>query len=124
MLDLFHEWGGDLVVNSTGDIALVTGSDVTQQRVYRRLLTNRGDYLWNLEFGGGLANFVGLTTSPSDIEAVIRNQLEQESAIALSPVPAVGVQMEDTTNGYVVADITYTEVSNGATVKFNLIVNR
>ena len=123
MLDLFHEWGGDLAVSSTGDIALVAGSDVTRQRVYRRLLTNQGDYLWNLDYGGGLAGFVGVTTSPSAIKAVIRNQLEQEPTIALNPVPAVGVQMENTASGYVVADITYTDVSNGETTGFSLSVN-
>ena len=123
MFDLFHEWGSDLAIGSTGDIALVADSDATQQRVYRRLLTNRGDYLWNLDYGGGLASFVGLTTSPSDIEAVIRNQLGQESAIAPNPVPIVGVQMDDTTNGYVVADINYAEISTGTTTKFTFSIN-
>ena len=123
MIDLSHEWGGDLAVNSTGDIALARGPDVTRQRISRRLLTNPGDYLWNLGFGGGLATFVGLTTSPSDIEAVTRNQLEQETAVAATPAPTVGVQMIDSANGYVAASITYTEASNGKTIKFNLNVN-
>ena len=75
MFDLFHEWGSDLAIGSTGDIALVADSDATQQRVYRRLLT------------------------------------------------IVGVQMDDTTNGYVVADITYAEISTGTTTKFTFSIN-
>jgi hypothetical protein len=54
MNDIFHEWGRDLVIDSSGDLALATGSDATNQRVCRRLLTNSGDYLWNRDYGGGI----------------------------------------------------------------------
>jgi hypothetical protein len=52
MNDIFHEWGRDLVIDSGGDLALARGSDATNQRVCRRLLTNSGDYLWNRDYGG------------------------------------------------------------------------
>ena len=59
MYDIFHEWGADLAAGSSGDIALASGTDLISQRVCRRLLTNAGDYLWNLEYGAGLAQFIG-----------------------------------------------------------------
>ncbi len=68
MIDIFLEWAGDLSVGSTGDLALASGPDTTNQRVYRRLLTNPGDYLWQLDYGGGLAQFVGTPVEPADIE--------------------------------------------------------
>jgi hypothetical protein len=120
MLDLSHEWGGDLAISSSGDIALATGSAVTNQRVYRRLLTNPGDYLWHLNYGGGLAQFVGLPASPPDIEAIIRDQLEQETAIAQSPIPEISAKIEDPTNGYVVADIGYWDISASTMVQLSV----
>ena len=72
MDDIFHEWGSDLVAGSGGDLLLATGSVVVSQRVSRRLLTNPGDYIWNLDYGGGLAQFVGLPAKSADIEAVIK----------------------------------------------------
>ncbi len=55
MYDLSHQWGDDLTVGPTGDMALVTGSVFGQQRVLRRLMTNPGDYIWQLDYGAGLA---------------------------------------------------------------------
>jgi phage baseplate assembly protein W len=120
MLDIFLTWNGDLAVSSTGDIAVAAGTDVTNQRVYRRLLTNPGDYLWNLGYGGGLAEFVGRPARASDIESVIRNQIEQESSVAEAPVPNVTVRTTDTANGYVVADITYSDAASGVTSQLSV----
>jgi hypothetical protein len=99
MNDIFLEWGGDLGVGSTGDLALVAGCSMTSQRVRRRLLTNAGDYIWQLDYGGGLAQFVGTPAKPTDIEAVIRAQLSLESAVLSSPPPQVGVKIADVANG-------------------------
>ncbi len=115
MLDIFLDWGGDLCISSTGDIAVAAGADVTNQRVYRRLLTNPGNYLWNLGYGGGLAKYVGQPAVPSAIEAVIRDQMDQESSVADIPVPTVNVQTTDSSNEYVVATITYADAETGAT---------
>jgi len=120
MNDIFLEWGADLGVGSTGDLALVTGSDMTNQRVCRRLLTNAGDYLWQLDYGGGLAQFVGAPADPPDIESVVRTQLALEAAVSPSPAPQVNVTVVDAANGYVVANITYTDADSGSSVQLNV----
>jgi hypothetical protein len=120
MYDIFHEWGNDLAVGSSGDLAVSTGSDTVSQRVLRRLLTNPGDYLWNLDYGGGLAQFVGAPANVADVEAVVRTQLALESAAPTTPEPQVSVRVIDAANGYVVANITYADPSSMAPVQLNV----
>nr|WP_294527292.1 hypothetical protein [uncultured Rhodopila sp.] len=120
MIDISLEWDDDLNVGSNGDLALTSGADATNQRVYRRLLTNPGDYLWQLDYGGGLARFVGTPAKPADIESVVRTQLALESAVAASPAPQVSASLIDAANGYVVANITYFDVSSGSSVQLNV----
>ncbi len=122
MHDVSHEWGGDLSVGSSGDLALVTGSDAIDQRVCRRLLTNPGDYLWSLEYGGGLGQFVGLPTNSADIEAVIINQLMLEAAVPATPVPRVTTTVTDATNGNVVATIIYADPESQRSVALNITI--
>jgi phage baseplate assembly protein W len=112
MNDIFLEWGGDVGIGSTGDLALVAGSDMTKQRVERRLLTNPGDYIWQLDYGGGLGQFVGAPAQPADIESVVRAQLALETAVSTTPAPQVSASVVDAANGYVVANITYTDASS------------
>jgi hypothetical protein len=120
MFDIYHEWGGDLAVGYGGDIALVTASQTTSQRIGRRLLTNPGDYIWNLDYGGGLALFVGSPVPTSKIEAVVRTQLALESTVAVTPAPQVSVLLVDAANAYVVANITYADQSSSLPVKINV----
>jgi hypothetical protein len=120
MYDISHEWGGDLAVGSGGDLAISTGSDTASQRVCRRLLTNAGDYLWNLDYGGGLAQFVGTPANPADIEAIVRTQLELETSVPTTPAPQVSIRVADAANGYVVASITYAEPSSMVPVQLNV----
>ena len=58
MHDIAHQWGSDLLTSSVGDLASVSGPLLGQQRVLRRLLTNPGDYIWQLDYGAGLARFI------------------------------------------------------------------
>jgi hypothetical protein len=120
MYDLFHEWGGDLIANSGGDLALSNGSDTVSQRVCRRLLTNGGDYIWNLNYGGGLGQFVGSPTHPDDIEAIVRTQLALETSVPTTPTPQISASVVDVARGYVVATITYLDPVSMAPVQLNI----
>lgn len=117
MNDIYHQWGNDLAIGSGGDLALASGSDVVNQRVYRRLLTNPGDYLWNLDYGGGLAQFVGTPANPADIEAIVRTQLGLETSVPATPAPQVSVGIADPAKGYIVASISYADPSSTTPVQ-------
>jgi hypothetical protein len=120
MHDIFHEWGSDLVVGSGGDLALSTGAVAVNQRVCRRLLTNGGDYIWNLDYGGGLGQFVGTPAHPADIEAIVRTQLALEASVPTTPAPQVSTAIVNAANGYVVATITYADPSTMAPVQLSV----
>ena len=91
MTDVFHQWGSDLVMGPTGDLATAVPPVVGQQRVLRRLLSNPGDYIWQLAYGAGLARFVGRPTSALQIRACVRSQISKEAVVALSPEPVIDV---------------------------------
>lgn len=91
MPDVFHQWGSDLMLGPTGDLATVSGTLLGQQRVLRRLLTNPGDYIWQLDYGAGLGQFVGTPANPLQIRAIVRSQIFKEPAVAPSPEPLIDV---------------------------------
>lgn len=114
MADASHLWGSDLVVGSTGDIGTVTGAMLGQQRVLRRLLTNPGDYIWQLDYGAGLASFIGQPVSPLQITAVVRSQIFKEAAVARQPEPIIDVQVAPG-GGTVYVYIRYADAVSGQT---------
>jgi len=91
MADIFHQWGEDLVLGPTGDLAIVSGAIWGQQRVLRRLMTNPQDYLWHTDYGAGLAQFIGQPAKSLQIRAAARSQIFKESAVARSPEPTINV---------------------------------
>ncbi len=90
-MDLAQFWGGDIARSPTGGLAAVSGTDYGTQRVLRRLLTNPGDYIWHPSYGAGLARRIGETLDLRAIEAVIREQMALEAAVAADPAPVIGV---------------------------------
>lgn len=120
MADLALKFGGDLMLSPTGDLALADGAMLTQQRVLRRLLTNAGDYIWQLSYGAGLGQFVGQPGTAAAIAGVARSQLLKEADVAVSPPPAVMAVADE--NGVVTATVTYTDVaaSQVSSVSFSL----
>lgn len=111
MADIAHVIGCDLMTNSTGDLTLVEASLGTQQRLLRRLITNRGDYIWQLPYGGGLAAMVGTTISAQQAAALIRKQIGLEAAVAPLPEPKVIIQSDQSTN--VFATVSYQDAQTG-----------
>lgn len=82
MSDLSLAWGGDLTLSSTAGLALVDGAALTEQRLVRRLLTNPGDYIWDLTYGAGLGRYVGSPIDVPALSALISEQAALESAVA------------------------------------------
>jgi phage baseplate assembly protein W len=113
MPDLSHQFGSDLVAAPSGDLAVVSGSLLGQQRVLRRLLTNPGDYIWQLDYGAGLAQFVGQPVDAAQIRGVIRSQIFRETAVARTPEPQIDVAAGQ--NGTMYVTITYTDAPSGQT---------
>lgn len=121
MADLSHLWGNDLLPSTTGDLAVASGTALTEQRLLRRLLTNPGDYIWEPSYGAGLPRFVGTPSAPTAIKAVIRGQLSMEAAIAQTPEPVIEVQADPT--GTVFVQIRYVDNASGSTQVLTFSVN-
>jgi hypothetical protein len=114
MSDLWHQWGNDLVLGVTGDLSLASGSDLGQQRLLRRLLTNLQDYLWQLDYGAGLGRFIGQPGSALQIKAVIRGQMFKEPIVARTPEPVIDVQVSPVGSvGTIYVVIRYSEAPSG-----------
>lgn len=113
MADLALQFGGDLAVGPTGDLVLADGSALTQQRVLRRLMTNPGDYIWQLDYGAGLGRFVGLPGAPASITGVARAQMLREAAVARKPAPVINTV--DGNDGTVLLSLSYVDALSGQT---------
>ncbi|MDR3538813.1 MAG: hypothetical protein P4L71_20120 [Acetobacteraceae bacterium] len=120
MPDIQHTFGSDLTVGPTGDLALSETTQLTQERVLRRLLTNAGAYIWQLSYGAGLPQAIGRPANPDRIAAVIRAQMLQEAEVASSPAPAVSVVQS--ANGICTATIQYVDAETGTTQSFTVPV--
>ncbi len=114
MGDTWHEWGSDLSVGPKGDLAIADGQTSGQQRILRRLLTNPGDYIWHLDYGGGLGAFVGQSTATSQIASVARTQMFLEQAVERTPEPQIIVDTLGVAGGgSIFVQIQYTDVEKG-----------
>jgi phage baseplate assembly protein W len=120
MADIAHVWGQDLQLGPTGDLAVVAGDGETQQRIIHRLLTNTGDYIWQLAYGAGLPAMVGQVVNGPAIAAIVRAQLLLEGSVAPSPEPVVTIAA--TPDGTVTLSIRYADATTGATQILSLPV--
>ena len=112
MADIAHVWGQDLQIGPTGDLALVADDGETQQRILHRLLTNLGDYIWQLSYGAGLPAMVGQVANGPAIGALIREQMALEPSVAASPEPIITATAAG--DGTVAVTIQYADAESGA----------
>ncbi len=122
MADISHTYGSDLSVDATGDLAVSDGSQLGQERVIRRLLTNPGNYLWSLTYGAGLARFIGKPAAPRRMAAITRSQMFQEAAVARNPLPTVRISTFP--DGTMTESIQYVDAQTGGAVTLSLPVGR
>ena len=116
MADIAHQWGSDLTIGSTGDLTTVSGATLAQQRVLRRLLTNPGDYIWQLDYGAGLARFIGQPGNALQIRAIVRSQIFKEASVARTPEPVIDVSFGPAgATGTVYMHIRYVDADTGQT---------
>lgn len=90
--DIDHEWGQDIALSNTGDLALVSGTKRGQQRILRRLMTNRGDYLFQENYGAGVLAAIGSTEDSGSIVGTVRAQVLLEDSVAPTPPPVTKIQ--------------------------------
>lgn len=109
MSDLNHVFGGDLAVAAHGDLAVLVGSALGQQRVLRRLLTNAGDYIWQLNYGAGLPAMIGTPAQAASIAGLVKGQIFLESSVARNPAPAITV---DAAGSIVSLSISYSDATD------------
>lgn len=97
LYDIDHTYGEDIGVTATGDIALVSKSDRTIQRIIRRLLTvptspiNGSSYSWRPNFGVGLGSRIGEALDIRGITASVRSQMLREPTVQKVPAPKITV---------------------------------
>lgn len=146
MSDLFQWWRQDLTIMPSGDLMVCRGIEPTgsampscatiegEQRVLRRLLTAAGTYIWHLEYGAGLPQYVGQVmqtrplspgeapdAGPSYIGAIILSQMLLEDTVAQNPLPKVLVAANS--NGALNVNISYADNNVGRIVTLGFDVN-
>lgn len=113
-MEIYQEFGNDLVVTPTGDLQTADGVDLSNQAIIRRLLTtpiavsNPPDYLQQPTYGAGLPQFIGRLDTPqlyNEIKGLIIAQILLEPTVAQVPPPEVELNI---TPEYLEGRITYT----------------
>ena len=123
--DLSHYIGGDLSPSGTGDMQTVSGILRGQQRILRRLLTNPGDYIFQLDYGAGLPQYIGQLADIPKITALIRGQILLEDSVAKTPAPVVKVSaINGGVSGGFSVEILYTDASTGEQTSLNFNVSK
>jgi len=113
MSAISHNAGGDLLLSSTGGLAVVFGADQTKQMILRRLTTNLGDYIWNLDYGAGLPAKIGDPVQASTIQGIVQSQMALEQGVDHSQPVTVSVTAVSVANGQYRCDISYTDLASG-----------
>jgi hypothetical protein len=115
MSDISHYFGGDLSFSANGDLLMTSDPDTeTTQRLLRALMTARDAYIWELRFGAGLPQQIGLPTNITAVRNAIRAQVFADPGVAKVPEPSV--TLTNRPDGTYIATIAYTSAATGNVV--------
>jgi hypothetical protein len=123
MTDIYHYWGGDLVVSASGDLQVATVADTSTQQILRALMTNpalqiqgepaaTADYADHPDWGAGLPRRIGSNLNVAVIQGAIRTCMYGFPSVARTPAPTIDVQPFN--NGASI-DISYYNLTTGET---------
>lgn len=133
MSDIYHDWGTDLSASPTGDLAVASDSDSTQQQILRALMTNpafndaagnpiaSADYADHPTFGAGLPRKIGSVISIPAVRAICRAVVLSFPAVSRSPAPVIDVIPFN--NGATIS-ISYLNLVTGETEELNFDINQ
>lgn len=101
-MDVHHIIGDDILLDKSNDLAFVFDTDETNQRIMRRLFTNKGTYIWNAKWGASIPWRVGDTLSAEvyrEIVNEIRAAVLEDGNVAKDPLPEITI--EQSSNGLI-----------------------
>jgi hypothetical protein len=127
-MEIYHEFGNDVVITVNGDLQTVDGVELSNQRIIRRLLTNPivianpPDYLQQPTYGAGLPQFIGRLNTPqtyNEIKALITAQMYLEETVLQTPPPVIELQgLPDSLSGTIT--YVYAPTNQQTVVSFSL----
>lgn len=121
--DIYLDWGNDLVLGANNDLQTVSDTLRGSQRVYRRLLTNAGDYVFVPSYGAGIPAYVGQALSSDlyqQIQSTIESQIFLEPSVSQDPTPEIYFQ---TIQQGLFTQINYTDQSSQLPVVINFSIS-
>lgn len=121
MADIFQWWRQDFAILPTGDLLVAEDTIEGEQRVVRRFLTSPGRYIWHLEYGAGLPQYVGQPALADAVASLMFGQMTLEDVVSQSPSPTIRVTANAT--GYMVADVKYVDAHTGKPVSMGFKIN-
>jgi phage baseplate assembly protein W len=84
--------GSDLKLTAQGDLQTVDGDALTQERIYRRLMTTPGSYIFHPTYGAGLPTYIGKPLTNElykQLAALIIAQVLEEATVSKTPEPQI-----------------------------------
>lgn len=113
MAGLSHWRGSDLDTSANGNLlTLATGTDLGQQSVVRRMLSNEGDHIWFSDYGAGLPRFIGMPAEADRIRGAILKNAKRDEHINQRAKIEVTVTT-DPGSGATLAKLKYTDATTG-----------
>ena len=99
-------------------MAVGSGSEQTRQSILRRLCTNAGGYIWQLEYGAGLPARVGDVMNEGNVRTIVLAQMQNEAGV--DQTQPVNVAITTPKTGAYLLAITYTDAQTGTVQELTL----